>query len=373
MKHSRRVVTAFMLSRLISFLLIAILLISGSPFAYANLPADKEYKFYYYLHDNLGGIQSVLDDKGNVVCTNDYLPYGEERNGDCMNKDEEDYGFTGKEKDEETGLMYYGARYYDPVIGRFTSMDPWEGDLKDPQTLNKYSYARNNPIFFIDPTGMYIMKTGEVEKGDNLSKITGQLNQHYGTGYSVKDIAKINGIDNASLIHAGNTITIGTLDGWRPSMTPITGEGYWNSLTETQQKILNFHSAFYQNKSDLPKTLNSRNEKEWTNPRDATAHNIGTSGNVEIRGLGTRAGQQAIYDKDGNLVEDSINGGTFDFVTPKPGNYHAHLRVDVKRWIEWGNSPADTTTRIERMEAFRSTTLGKIGYKYLKHEYGWKE
>ncbi|PIZ70845.1 hypothetical protein COY07_06070 [Candidatus Peregrinibacteria bacterium CG_4_10_14_0_2_um_filter_43_11] len=49
--------------------------------------------------------------------------------------------------------MYYGARYYDPVIGRFTSMDPWEGDLKDPQTLNKYSYARNNPVRYVDPTG----------------------------------------------------------------------------------------------------------------------------------------------------------------------------------------------------------------------------
>ncbi|PIZ72074.1 hypothetical protein COY07_03800, partial [Candidatus Peregrinibacteria bacterium CG_4_10_14_0_2_um_filter_43_11] len=95
-----RFISKAVLPRFIAFSLTATLLISGSPLVYANLPADKEYKFYYYLHDNLGGIQSVLDDKGNVVCTNDYLPYGEERNGDCMNKDEEDYGFTGKEKDE---------------------------------------------------------------------------------------------------------------------------------------------------------------------------------------------------------------------------------------------------------------------------------
>ena len=159
-----RFISKAVLPRLITALLSIAFLINGSSLAYANLPADKEYKFYYYLHDNLGGIQSVLDDKGNVVCTNDYLPYGEERNGDCMDKDEEDYGFTGKEKDEETGLMYYGARYYDPVIGRFTSMDPvtlgegsksLESMLKNPQALNPYSYALNNPLKYKDETGEY--------------------------------------------------------------------------------------------------------------------------------------------------------------------------------------------------------------------------
>ena len=161
-----RFISKAVLPRLITALLSIAFLINGSSLAYANLPADKEYKFYYYLHDNLGGIQSVLDDKGNVVCTNDYLPYGEERNGDCMDKDEEDYGFTGKEKDEETGLMYYGARYYDPVIGRFTSPDPFlnnpnlKGEelqnlLRDPQSLNMYTYARNNPLKYADPDGKF--------------------------------------------------------------------------------------------------------------------------------------------------------------------------------------------------------------------------
>jgi len=168
MKHTQRVVVAPLFPRFITALLSIAFLINGSPLAYANLPADKEYKFYYYLHDNLGGIQSVLDDKGNVVCTNDYLPYGEERNGDCMNKEGEDYGYTGKEKDEETGLMYYGARYYDPVIGRFTAQDPLVSDptlkgealqklLTDPQALNPYTYARNNPVKYVDPNGESFM------------------------------------------------------------------------------------------------------------------------------------------------------------------------------------------------------------------------
>ncbi|MBN2086711.1 RHS repeat-associated core domain-containing protein, partial [Candidatus Peregrinibacteria bacterium] len=58
-----------------------------------------------------------------------------------------------QERDEETDLYYYGARYYNPDIGRFTSLDPWSGDIKDPQSLNKYSYVRNNPLKYVDPSG----------------------------------------------------------------------------------------------------------------------------------------------------------------------------------------------------------------------------
>ena len=81
--------------------------------------------------------------------------------------------FTGKERDAETGLDYFGARYYSGAQGRFTSpdefpggiVDPFTGqqvgqpgplpyaDITDPQTLNKYAYVRNNPLRFVDPDG----------------------------------------------------------------------------------------------------------------------------------------------------------------------------------------------------------------------------
>jgi RHS repeat-associated protein len=65
--------------------------------------------------------------------------------------------FPGKERDAETGLDYFGARYFSGAQGRFTSVDPiWvKADrMLDPQRLNLYSYARNNPLKFTDPTGM---------------------------------------------------------------------------------------------------------------------------------------------------------------------------------------------------------------------------
>lgn len=66
------------------------------------------------------------------------------------------HGFTGQELDPETGLYYYGGRYYDPELGRFISPDPFVQDPEDPQNLNRYSYVLNNPQSYIDPTGYFV-------------------------------------------------------------------------------------------------------------------------------------------------------------------------------------------------------------------------
>jgi RHS repeat-associated protein len=68
-----------------------------------------------------------------------------------------DYRFTGKERDTESGLDYFGARYYSSNMGRFLSPDPSVLDRADPtnpQTLNLYAYALNNPLRYTDPTGL---------------------------------------------------------------------------------------------------------------------------------------------------------------------------------------------------------------------------
>jgi RHS repeat-associated protein len=65
---------------------------------------------------------------------------------------------TGKERDPESGLDYFIARYNSSSLGRFMSPDPLGGRILDPQTLNKYSYVRNNPLNLIEPTGMYICR-----------------------------------------------------------------------------------------------------------------------------------------------------------------------------------------------------------------------
>ena len=71
--------------------------------------------------------------------------------------------FTGQRLDD-TGLYYYNARYYDPLIGRFISADSIVSDFKNPQAFNRYSYVLNNPLKYTDPSGqdpIGIIQTGD--------------------------------------------------------------------------------------------------------------------------------------------------------------------------------------------------------------------
>jgi RHS repeat-associated protein len=116
---------------------------------------------YYYFVDHLGSTRVVTTATGTACYEVDYLPYGTENTPSGFpNACSTRYRFTGYERDLETA---YGtsagnddafARYYNSRLGRFTSADPLGGEISDPQTLNMYSYVRNNPINLVDPTGM---------------------------------------------------------------------------------------------------------------------------------------------------------------------------------------------------------------------------
>jgi len=118
----------------------------------------------YVVTDALGNIRVIEDEQGNVIERHDYLAFGEEcTTGPCAANPGVGAGqprkFTGKERDQETGLDYFGARYYSPPIARFTTVDPvytWRENLTDPQRWNRYAYARNNPLKYVDPDGKVI-------------------------------------------------------------------------------------------------------------------------------------------------------------------------------------------------------------------------
>jgi RHS repeat-associated protein len=112
--------------------------------------------------DHLGSTRLVTDENGTTVSRHDYIPFGEEiaantggRDGTFGTQDFVNQKFTGKERDQETGLDFFGARYMSGVEGRFVSPDqPLEDQQAgDPQSWNLYSYVRNNPLKNIDPFG----------------------------------------------------------------------------------------------------------------------------------------------------------------------------------------------------------------------------
>jgi RHS repeat-associated protein len=117
--------------------------------------------------DHLGSTRLVLNGSGTVVGCHDYVPFGEEiaagtgGRGSCYGAaDTVNQKFTGKERDVETGLDYFGARYLSSAQGRWTSPD-WSAapqpvpyaSLGDPQTLNLYAYVRNSPLGRADADG----------------------------------------------------------------------------------------------------------------------------------------------------------------------------------------------------------------------------
>ncbi len=132
----------------------------------------------YYHHDALGSVRAVTNAAGQVVSQHDYLPFGEEWQAPLSPTPL--VQFTGKERDRETGLDYFGARYYASRTGRFTTVDPVldiEQALVDPQRWNRYTYVRNNPFRYVDPDGRAIetlwdvfnIGTGLVSLGANIA------------------------------------------------------------------------------------------------------------------------------------------------------------------------------------------------------------
>ena len=105
----------------------------------------------FYFADALGTSRYAYSLAGANI--SDYYPFGGERVLSTGTTNH--YKFTGKERDSESGLDNFGARYDSSQYGRFMSPDPLGGQTIDPQTLNKYSYVRNNPLNLTDPTGMY--------------------------------------------------------------------------------------------------------------------------------------------------------------------------------------------------------------------------
>jgi RHS repeat-associated protein len=104
-------------------------------------------EFFMYHRDHLGSVQSITDASGEVLHKK-YKPFGDTHSTVGPHSDLR--GWIG-EREEETELVYLNARYYDPEIGRFISPDPI---ARVGQKLNRYTYSRNNPINFLDPSGL---------------------------------------------------------------------------------------------------------------------------------------------------------------------------------------------------------------------------
>lgn len=168
----------------------------------------------YLTADHLGSTRVVTGSDKQLKSRHDYLPFGEEITAGVGGRTTDQgysqpsgirQGYTGYEKDGETGLNFAQNRYYSPTMGRFTSpdepfADQWEDD---PQSWNLYTYVGNNPLLYIDPFGLWKKRVEngvifyEAEKGDTFTSLAKEL-----------------GVDAQSLVnfyHQGEDIALGQI------------------------------------------------------------------------------------------------------------------------------------------------------------------
>jgi RHS repeat-associated protein len=108
------------------------------------------YSRQYYVKDHLGSIRLVKGSGGTILSARNYYPYGELQQEYINSSYNARYKFTGKERDVESGLDYFGARYYNSELGRWYSVDPMASKYPG---WSPYNFCLNNPISNIDPNG----------------------------------------------------------------------------------------------------------------------------------------------------------------------------------------------------------------------------
>ncbi|NLZ74272.1 MAG: hypothetical protein GX905_10770 [Bacteroidales bacterium] len=155
---------------------------------------------YYYHADHLGSTSLIANLNGEVVQHIEYVPFGEVFIEEHNNKWNTPYLFNAKELDEETGLYYYGARYYDPRVSIWLSTDPLQEKYPN---ISSYAYTAYNPVKYIDPNGEDIVIAEK--NNSSITIATDLIDVNINAGSLLGDFG-----GNYNL--AGTDILIATLD-----------------------------------------------------------------------------------------------------------------------------------------------------------------
>lgn len=138
-----------------------------------------------YLFNGHGDVVGLADANGNVTKSYDYDIFGNEKNIDP--KDTNPFRYVGEYYDNETGDYYLRARYYNPADGRFISEDTYEGDVKDPLSLNWYTYCEDDPVNGVDPSGHIPTAKEAAAMASHMYGVVKRKDKTLG-GWVVKDI-----------------------------------------------------------------------------------------------------------------------------------------------------------------------------------------
>jgi RHS repeat-associated protein len=315
---------------------------------------DSTPPIKYNLADHLGSSCVQLDTNGTTVSLEEYYPFGETSFGSYAKKR---YRFCGKEKDEESGLYYYGMRYYSPWTCRFINVDPL---AKKYPFYTPYQYAGNQPIIAIDEDGLEpdpetatATQTNESQgttttenSQDSTSEGTYNSNGEYNNGIhtvvenntlwnlsqrygvSVEEIKKANNL-SSDTIKPGQQLTIPGQNKNSPNSSPISepsiseAERLAGITMEDGSLAHKLFTDFYRTQIDPSQTFwkLNRNVKGWVDrTRPDLRFDNGIVGGVwEIKPIGPSAASATI---EAQGYVDALNvalGDRFGLGNSKPG------------------------------------------------------
>ncbi|MDR2008629.1 MAG: RHS repeat-associated core domain-containing protein, partial [Alphaproteobacteria bacterium] len=305
---------------------------------------NPEIYQYFYHSDHLGSSSFITNLDGEVAQHIEYVPFGEvflEERDTTWNTP---YKFNGKELDEETGLSYYGARYYDPRASLWISSDPMREKYPG---VSSYAYCANNPVKLIDPDGRYTkvsqnsdgtytVQGGELDKDRNIYIYTQDKNGEY--TIRGKSIGKSKLI-TSFYYSEKETWALGSII--KPNDN--SGKNFFASFNKEEPSITDYmEKAIGGGKYDFKRSGATKGDANYDNP---TYHYRGMP--VEV-------------DKDGTIVYSSARD---------IGNYTAGYIVGIMvlRW-DWARK------KFDELESKQQGHPAVEGFSTQNAEYqGWNE
>lgn len=184
---------------------------------------DSQDGQLYYLSDGLASTTGLTDGEGSVVGTYTYDVFGAIRSETGGQANE--YRFTGQQLDVASDLYYLRARYYDPSIGRFPTRDSFRGWFASPQSQNPYAYVTNNPVFYVDPLGLWGL--GDLaDAAGGIGDALGNAADTFGDALGDLELDDLGYIDLNGTVCLGLCLTAGFQASFGEGFHPYAGGGF---------------------------------------------------------------------------------------------------------------------------------------------------
>lgn len=256
-------------------------------------------KSYYYLYNGHGDVVMMIDTNGGIVNQYQYDEWGNL----LVNQEtvQNSFKYAGEIYDEESGLYYLRARYYDPGMGRFINEDTYEGDISNPLSMNLYTYVHNNPLIYIDPTGFSVCEYASYCNDARDKGVNGMV------------------VDTNQLLYLHSVVSSGSYGERAWAQNQLDLGLFYKEVVPKNADV----ERYVKGKVELSLILNTALEVSATDDNVELIFSYGVNGKIGVEGQ-IKGGVEVSY---GDLDNKSF-GGSYGKQIKKIGDLEGEFRMD---------------------------------------------